>query len=373
VSSASPRPIAATVSLVWLIIAVVPCFAFTAALTKFHRQQQSAIAARWTHRGEEALAAGRAADAVEDFRSALNYSRDDASLRLRLARALAATDRRAEARGYLLTLWEDAPGDGPVNLELGRLAVRDGDLQEATRYYHAAIEGAWDQDAERRRRASRIELGQLLVRAGDTTRARPELLALEGDLPDDADGQRRIAELLASAGMASESLAAFKHVLAEHPRDVTALAGAGRAAFALHDYTAAASYLGGAIEQGETAPDVSRDQETAAMILQLDPYRRGLTRAERIRRAAAAYTVALERLTACARAQADNQELAAERTAAERESRNLVRRLQRDPDALDDVMERALAIEEHTAQTCGSPSAADRALQLLAAGRSAGR
>jgi tetratricopeptide (TPR) repeat protein len=139
--------------LVALSLALIPAFA-VAVVTKGYRAEQRRLGAEWFERGSAALEGGQPDEAIEAFRTALTFSREDRLFRLRLAQALAADGRVAEARAYLLTLRDSQPGNGPVNLELARLAAKSGDPGAAHRYYHASIEGAWNDTAEVQRRSS---------------------------------------------------------------------------------------------------------------------------------------------------------------------------------------------------------------------------
>ena len=102
---------------------------------------------------------------------------------------------RAPARSQLLTLWSEAPGDGRVNLELGRLAAKDGDVPAATRFYHGAVDGAWDASAADARRAARLELARFLTANGERAAAQAELIMLSGDPPRDSASATQLGEL----------------------------------------------------------------------------------------------------------------------------------------------------------------------------------
>src|SRR5688500_17244344 len=112
--------------LLWLALALAPAFSVTAFVTAAHREHQRTLAREWDARGQRALENRQPALAVDAFRNALRFSRDDRDLRLRLAESLAASGRPAEARAYLLGLWQDQPGSGRVNLQLARLAALEG-------------------------------------------------------------------------------------------------------------------------------------------------------------------------------------------------------------------------------------------------------
>ena len=147
--------------LVLIILFVITTFA-----VKAYRAKERALAQQWYVSGERELAAGRAEAALEDFRSALVYSRDDSHIELQLAHALAAAGHLPEARAYLLSLWEREPGNGTVNLELARLAAHSGSVPEAVQYYHDAIYGQWDDDPAGHRRRARLELAEFLLSVG---------------------------------------------------------------------------------------------------------------------------------------------------------------------------------------------------------------
>ncbi len=99
-------------------------FAVTGIAAKFYHAERDSLARQWYERGAADLRAGRPATALEDFRTALVYSRGNDLYQLRVAQALIAANQPEEARAYLLSLWERTPGSGIVNLELARLAER---------------------------------------------------------------------------------------------------------------------------------------------------------------------------------------------------------------------------------------------------------
>lgn len=197
-----------------------------------HRQDLANQAAA---RGVVALQAGRSAEAVEDFRSSLEYRRGDRDTQLALARALAADGKVDQAESYFLNLWQAQPGNGQINLELARVKRKQGKLLDAIQYYRAAVFGTWSGDAPKRRRDIRLELSAYLLEKGQPRAARAELLIASGNNPDAAT-QFRIAELLEKAGDAGDALtdyrnaAADKHLAAMAFQKITALC------YAMDDY-----------------------------------------------------------------------------------------------------------------------------------------
>src|SRR3989442_7483785 len=160
---------------------IVPGFAARA----YHSKEKH-LADEWYARGEANLGAGRPASALDDFRTALIYSRDNPRYQFRLAQALLESGRVEEARVYLLNLWEREPGNGAVNLEMGRLAARQGNVDDAQRYFHKAIYGVLEDPPDKQRRDAPLELAGVLFRQGGNTQAPTALLGHVPQRPADA-------------------------------------------------------------------------------------------------------------------------------------------------------------------------------------------
>ncbi len=349
--------------LVWLALALVPAFAVTTAVTQSYRAEQRRLAADWFARGQSALRAGRAADAIASFHNALTFSRENQLFRLHLAQALAAHGRTSEARAYLLTLWDVQPGNGEVNLALARLAAQDGTVESAQRYYRHAIEAAWSDAAEARRREVRLELASFLVDRRRMTDARAELIALQGDLPEDTALRRRVARLMVDAGLLAQAAAVYQAILQDNPADAAALAGAGRAAFEQADYPRAVRLLTAALK-ADGGEQVEPMLTTARLVLTTDPYQRRLPIATRTERAQTALNAAHVRLAQCSAAQnhASLQELSADLRSLGAGSARVARSLE----SIDAAMDLVFRIEQTTAAVCGEPDQPlDRALLLL--------
>jgi tetratricopeptide (TPR) repeat protein len=148
-------------------------FVATGFAAKLYHGEEERLSTRWFYRGQSAIAAGHAEEAIQDFRTALAYSRENgenstqnAEYDLSLARALEAAGRVNEARAYLLGLAEREPASGTVNIELARVAARQNDVDGAIRYYTAAIYGVWESDPAEQRRKVRIEFMEFLLTHG---------------------------------------------------------------------------------------------------------------------------------------------------------------------------------------------------------------
>jgi len=116
-----------------------------------------------------------------------------------------------------LNLWERHPESAELNLELGRLAAKDGDVDQALRYFHSAVYGDWQsQDAMNLRRETRLELYGYLISLGAKSQAQAELSTLMR-LPPTAD--RRPGDLVPTAAPF------FAHSLPRPPRNRINLPG----------------------------------------------------------------------------------------------------------------------------------------------------
>lgn len=410
-----------------LLIAAIFCTA-TIFAVRFYQAKQLQFGQMYFGRGQAALTAGQPHAAIQDFRDALYYSHDDPNYRLRLAEALVAADRISEAQSYLLTLWQDEPSNSTVNLQLARLAVKQGNTQSALRYYHGAIYGLWpDGEAAPRRLQTRLELIHYLLGLHDTTQADGELVALTSELPRSAAAHAQIGRLFLQTGDQERALQEFQQALRLDPHEPSATLGAGQAAFELSQYRSAERYLDRALRLSPRSPQVQQLLTTTRLILSLDPYQRGLNSRQRARRIAQSFNYAQQRLRQCAAAQgislqsglvpatqgtprsplpnpassaapapqsgpglmakilgrvegspaanpppppapATQDAVQMQQLAQEmsQKKRDVRRyRLERDPQLADSVLQLVSQAEDVTSRQCGSPSGADLALLLL--------
>src|ERR1700730_13933340 len=135
------------------VVGLVIAFGITGFAARLYHGRRAELARSWFDHGNAELKAGRAAAALSDFRAALVYAQrelppdEQQQYELDFVQALIATGNSDEARSYLLDMWERAPGNSRVNLELARLAARTGNDADAKRYYDGAIYGVWDRNA----------------------------------------------------------------------------------------------------------------------------------------------------------------------------------------------------------------------------------
>jgi tetratricopeptide (TPR) repeat protein/predicted nucleic acid-binding Zn ribbon protein len=359
--------------LVLIFTLLVLLFVITGFAVRSYHRVERGLAQDWYSRGEGELKAGHREAALADFRNALFYWQDNALYRLRLAQALVATGHLQQASAYLLNLREREPGNGTVNLELARLAVRQHAVPEALRYFQDAIYGEWDNDSVVRRRAVRLELVEFLLDSDQRAAARAELIALATNLPPDAKLQTQVGTLLMEVAGYDDALRVFRQALAVDPHLAPALAGAGECYFQMGHYVEAQRYLTRAVQQDPHLTRAAGMLRTAEAVVNLDPFYRRLSNQERARRAGEAFDEAMMRLEACAAQRRMDlkaptgdplQTLNAQATALRPRVRP--RNLSRDSDLLSNTMDLVFEIEKAASQACGEPQGLDLALLLIA-------
>jgi len=355
------------VALAALGLSVVALLFVTSAVVARHHATWERLGVEWFERGESALAEGRPEEALSALRTALVYDRENERYHFRLAQALLAGGRTAEARAYLRGLAERQPGAGPVQLELARLAASSGNTTAAAAHYRAAIQGLWEEAPEERRLQLRLELAQMLVQTGAAVEAQSELVAAAARLPDDPAIRSRVADLFRRAGDDRRAYEEFRQTLRASPTFAPALLGAGRTALALRDWRAAVVHLRRAEKQVPGDPLVAELLGTAESVLAADPFLERLSIAEKARRGARAVEAAKARLAACTAAAPDPD---LDALAATLETLNPTERgMRRQPEGVLPAMDLVYAIEKATAARCGPPEGLDRALLVLAGSR----
>ncbi len=249
-------------------LALVTLFAVTALLAvltnylyQSYASHQVELANRWLERGEEAMQDGKPQAAIDALSSALAFAPSDRNTEIKLAEALASAGRIQEASVYFNSLLESQQGSGLINLQLARLAARQGNVSQAIEDYQKAIYGNWEGDGYVRRRDVRFELSDYLIAHHLLDQARNELLVATGNAPeDDISVQLEIARKMEQAQDPSDALHLYSTILRRHPSLREALEGAGRTAFQMGRYVEAKRYLARALE----GPGV--DQEPKAVL-----------------------------------------------------------------------------------------------------------
>jgi tetratricopeptide (TPR) repeat protein len=360
-----------------VVIAALSVFAVVAflgvnQLVGRFREQQKAVARHLFAQAQREQQDRQANSAIEDFRTALLYDRENFEYQLTLARALRDAGQTNEAESYLMSLWEADPQSSPVNLALGRLAARLGTTDKAIRFYHNAMYGVWPSQPEASRIEAQFELIEFLVQHKAFPQAESELITLSAS-PIEAETRLRAAGLFARTQDYEYALAEYRRVLQTEKNNHDALAGAGEAAFKLGRYRTAESYLRSA---ADSDLQNARDKEllhTSELILQADPFARHLSSAERNRRLRAAFEQAGKRLDACV-SQANGGSLPSALAPLKTRWVEMQPRLKRLNTAREDVspdqiMDLVGQIEQQAATQCGAATDADETLVLLAQDR----
>lgn len=367
-----------------LAVLAVAAFLMVAGFSRAYQAQQDALGNRWYSRGVTELNSHQYIGAIGDFRTALLYSRDNYDYQAKLAQALIGANHINEAYAYLVNLWQRQPEDGLVNLELARIAAQRAQSDQAIRYFHNAIYANWSASEEVERRDARLELIEYLLNINARAQADSELIALEANIGNQPSEQARAGDLFLRTHDDERALAAYRMSLKSDRREKGAAAGAGRAAFELAQYPLAQRYLQAAVtaDPGDTAS--AQLLKTTELVLQLDPFQRRITAAQRASIVMEAFEAAGDRLRACGPANskpAVNSTPAMNATAgansassqvsiadawAKMKPRLTSANLQRDPDLVESAMELVFTIERQTSAACGIPTGADQALLLIA-------
>ena len=354
-------------------IAIVLFFITLALFHSFsvHRER---LKERWLARGERALQAGQPLVAINALRSALAYDTEDKQIQIKLAQALAAAGRTQEAVAYFNTLLESLPGNGPIHLELARLAAEQGQQTLAIEHYQAALDGTWQGDGYVRRREVRLELAKYLISQKYDEQARTQLLVAAGNAPDEPGIEIAIAGMLESADDPANALELYRKAARHKPIQLVALEGAGRAAYNMGRFLLAKQYL----ERAMNHPGFEKlpsDQQAVYRnmladsdhILLLYPGDDLSVRARAIRVLANRKT-AQERLASCLSTKsAIPQPLQDMANRWQQLPRTIqLTQLERDPQLEQTVMQLVYQTETITAQQCGPSSGNDALLLKIA-------
>lgn len=375
-------PRSAPVILLMLTLAAIVAFAGVSHLVTRYNANQQARGRRLYQQGLTAAGAARYDDAIAAFRAALTCDPTNSQYQLSLARALRDSNdprRLDEAESYLLALWQRAPQDAAVNLALARVAAHRGSIEDATRYYHNAMYGAWNKDPDTNRNKARIELIEFLLKKNAAANAESELMALATSLPPEPSAHLQAAQLFTQAQDYSGALAQDKEALRVEPTNAAALAGAGQAAYQLGNYAAAERDLQAAIKDNPEDALSRQLLATTELVLRSNPFRSHISDAERNRRIQAAFDQAQQRLESCARQTGVDLKMAPPASAFARlQSRWAAARPDlaylRSPaetDLPDTIMDVVFQIEQQTAAICGPPQGLDLALLLISQKREA--
>jgi len=270
-----------------LIAATLATLLLVGFLGYYYRFERAARADRYFKAGNDLVLHDRSQEAVEQFRDALSVSPVNREYRLALGLTLVKTSRLEEASVYLEEVLRRDPTNGRANLGLARIAVQQGRTADAVTCYHRAIYGSWPAGQAANQAQVRFELAAFLAKAGLTTQATAELLAILEHAPGDTAAKKSIGRLLLDYGSPGQSADVFRGLVRANNGDAEAYSGLGAAEFAGDQYVAAREAFRNALRLNPSDEATQRELALCERILELDPTVRGLGPAERYRRSAA--------------------------------------------------------------------------------------
>jgi tetratricopeptide (TPR) repeat protein len=348
----SPAATIRSRNLLFRVAAVLAGVALLAAILTYHFNSVRADRAQAFRRaGEESAAGGDYAEAVQQFRNALSISHSAAD-RQALGLALVASGAPSEAVIYLNDVLRADPNNGAANLGMARVYARQGRVDESAVYYRRAANGSWPRDAAEHRLESRLELVDVLSKAGKNSNAQAELLSVVADAPKDLKVRRQLANQLVSLGLQRESVVLFREIVQRNPADGEAWAALGEAEFALADYPAAQEAFEKAAQFG-AGDAVKEHSAIAERILALDPTPRGLNRRARYDRSVQLLQEVLNSVQSCGPGTAQAPEVAEEIRQAQA-STGRKRRPSSYVDETDTNLDLAERIWTHRAAQCSA-------------------
>ncbi len=266
--------------------AAAALFSATAMLARAYHGERAARAAEHLESGHRLAAAADLGGAIEEYRSALEFDRDNLQASRALALALLDTGRLAEAETYLSILLGQQPTDGLMNRGMARIAAARGAADLARAHYQRAIYGQWPDDSVEGRIDTRLELHDFLRRHGSRAEALAELLRLKAEVPAAQTAvQRCLGSLLADAGALDEAIDTLETASAAAPRDVELLAQLARVEMQAGRTREARATLRRALNIEPKRDDLRDQAVVVEQVLALDPTLPRLGLVTRIRRA----------------------------------------------------------------------------------------
>lgn len=361
------------ISLLTLFLITGVIFALTLLLYRSFENHREELGHRWHQRGDLALQQGRPSEAVEALRSALAYV-PDRQTEIDLATALAESGHTVEATSYFNTLWDSAPGDAIINLQLARLSAKAGNERLAVRHYQAAIDGTWQGNGFDRRREVRLELSRYYISRHEADKARTQLLIAASNAPDNPpEIKLGIAALLEQADDLPNALGLYRAMATHRPIPVAALAGAGHTAFQLGMYRVASGYLGMLMARSAITPVPDAEKNAARSMLDMSNriliLYPGYEEPARVRaqRLLALKGLAHKRLISCSSDPAAAAKLATLTSRwGQLPDRLTVQQLEQQPDLEQSILQLVFDTETTAAQICGAPTGDDALLLRIA-------
>jgi tetratricopeptide (TPR) repeat protein len=276
-----------------MALAIGALFAMDTFLAKTEEAESRVEAARLFELGQRLLDQGNGAEAVDRLavdriKDALEIERGNRDYQRVLAQAQLAAGQVEDAESTLQDVLLSDSTDGPANLTMARVLLKEGRIREAISYYHRAVYGQWKNDAQANRLKVHLELIDLLARQNSKDELLAELLAVQDQMPGDVATRLRTGRLFLAAGSPARAADEFRIVLHGEAGDravnAEAYEGLGEAEFARGDYRAAQSDFQAALRLNPADQAAAKRLDLASRVLALDPGVRGIGAAERFRR-----------------------------------------------------------------------------------------
>ena len=264
----------------------------------YYRTQRAGRAQHFYELGNQYLQKDLYEEAVGQFRAALSLSHSTQN-RLALGLALVKAAHPDEATIYLKDVLRADSTNAVANLGMARVAVQQGGIDEAISYYHHAIYGAWPDNTAERRLQARLELIQVLGKAGRQQQAQAELLAMLTVMPPTLSIKMQVGQLALQYDLPKTAAGLFKDLTEHDANNEKAWAGLGEAEYEVADYAAARDAFSTALRLNPNDTAVQKRLDASAQILALDPTRRGVPAAERYRRSQEVLAKVLDLLDQC--------------------------------------------------------------------------
>ncbi len=263
-------------------------FALLAFLNYFYRAGRVTRAQQSYQAGNTLVKSQRYEEAVEQFRNALSIA-PGLDNRLALGLALAEANHLDESAVYLNEVIGERQDNALAHLGLARIAAQMGNIDEAVAHYRRAIDGAWPREEmgklpQQNRIDARIELIDVLSKAGRRPQAQAELLALAAEIPRQTELQKRVAKMFDDAGLPTQAVALYRDMLSRSPGDANAFEGLGESYIALGDFALAEKAFADAHRIAPDDTTAKSRMELCESILALDPALPGLKAADRYQR-----------------------------------------------------------------------------------------
>ena len=265
-----------------LLVSALVATAFVSA--RYHREKTH-LGQIYYERGRALEKEGKLDSAIEEYRKALIFSPDTPEYRVSFASALLQAGRLDEAEAHVQLLLQEDPTNGELNLLLGRIAARRGQLNKAMEYYHRAVYEYWPPQRVGERKEARIELINMLAHSGRRAELIAELMTLYANFPSDLNLHAWIGFNLLDHGATSEATQVFRQLVRVSPRNPEAHRGLAQAYFASGDYISARHEFERALRLNPKDTASANYLKLTNTVVDLDPQLTGIRETERLRRA----------------------------------------------------------------------------------------